>query len=91
MKLLLSLMILLVTVGVLYSAPGEQPSNISEDTLKRELAKFPQVTCPGSLLKQTPVSLVAVIRKGGAMARWNMVLYIFLLFLLLFIRAVHEW
>lgn len=49
MKLSLSLMVLLVTVGVLYSAPEEQSSNISEDTLKRELAKFPQVTCPGSL------------------------------------------
>lgn len=45
MKLSLSLTVLLVTVGVLYSAPEEQPSNISEDTLKRELAKFLLVTC----------------------------------------------
>ncbi|TNM98378.1 clusterin-like protein 1 [Takifugu flavidus] len=35
MKLSLSLIVLLVTVGVLYSAPEEQPSNISEDTLKQ--------------------------------------------------------
>lgn len=34
MKLLLGVAVLVVTVGVLYSAPEEQPSGISEDTLK---------------------------------------------------------
>lgn len=42
MKFLPSLAVLLVTVGVLYSAPEDQPSNISEDTLKRESAELPR-------------------------------------------------
>ncbi len=39
MKLLLSLAVLAVMLGVLYSAPDDQPTGISEDTLKRELAQ----------------------------------------------------
>lgn len=36
MKLPLCLTVLVVTVGLLHSAPEDLPSNISEDTLKRE-------------------------------------------------------
>lgn len=39
MKLLLGLAVLVVTLGVLYSAPEEEPAAISEDTLKRESAQ----------------------------------------------------
>lgn len=39
MKLLLSLAVLVGTLGVLYSAPEDQPTGISEDTLKRESAQ----------------------------------------------------
>ncbi|XP_044077033.1 clusterin-like protein 1 [Siniperca chuatsi] len=35
MKLLLGLAVLVVTLGVLYSAPDDQPTGISEDTLKQ--------------------------------------------------------
>ena len=36
MKLLLGVVVLVATLGVLYSAPEDQPTGISEDTLKRE-------------------------------------------------------
>lgn len=49
MKLLLNLTVLVATVGVLHSAPEDQPSRISEDTVKRELAKlhWRHVSYPG--------------------------------------------
>lgn len=40
MKLLLGLVVLVVTLGVLYSAPEDQPRGVSEDTLKRESAPW---------------------------------------------------
>lgn len=39
MKLPLCVMVLVVTGGVLHSAPEDLPSNISDDTLKRESAE----------------------------------------------------
>lgn len=39
MKLLLGLAVLVLTVGVLYSAPEDQPTGISEDTLRGEMAE----------------------------------------------------
>lgn len=60
MKLLLSLAVLGVTLGVLYSAPDGQAPDVTEDTLKREATQrnidlpivfsveYPQVTPAGS-------------------------------------------
>lgn len=46
MKLPLCLTVLVVTVGVVHSAPEDPPSNIPEDTLKREPAEAPRGTRP---------------------------------------------